>query len=190
MGTDDDDNDDNNGATMTTTTTTTPMTMATARLATGYDDDGDNDGGGTTGNGDGDNDGGGQRQCARTVVVQQQICQSNEINNKSLMRVTLFESGSCTNNALPGFPIVRTHSCRVVNYILNACTHEKRTTKTSCEGTKMSHDGLTLGKINFWIHSKSSFTSPATCFECYDGTGTEMGRRRFQRWVGCNLEAT
>ena len=119
-----------------------------------------------------------------------QIRQSNEINNKSLMRVTLFESGSCTNNALPGFPIVRTHSCRVVIFILNACTHKKRTTKTSPEGTKMSHDGLTLGKINFWIHSKSSFTSPATCFECYDGTGTEMGRRRFQRWVGCNLEAT
>ena len=36
-------------------------------------------------------------------------------------------------------------------------------------------------------YSKSSFTSPATCFECYDGTGTEMGRKRFQRWVGCNF---
>ena len=42
----------------------------------------------------------------------------------------------------------------------------------------MSCDGLT---------SKSSCTSPATCFKCYDGTGTEMGRRHFQRWVGCNL---
>ncbi len=39
----------------------------------------------------------------------------------------------------------------------------------------------------FWIHSKSSLTLPATCFECYDGTGTEMGRGRFQRWVGCNF---
>jgi hypothetical protein len=28
-------------------------------------------------------------------------------------------------------------------------TQEKRTTKTSCEGTKMSCDGLTLGKIIF-----------------------------------------
>ena len=63
-------------------------------------------------------------------------------------------------------------------------SHEKRTTKTSRKGTKMSWDGLTLGKINFWIYSKSIFTSPATCFECYDGTGTEMGRRRLQRWVG------
>jgi hypothetical protein len=72
-------------------------------------------------------------------------------------------------------------------FILNAQTHKKRTTKTSREGTKMSCAGLTLGKINFWIHFKSSFTSPATCFECYDGTGTEMGRRCFQRWVGCNL---
>jgi hypothetical protein len=48
----------------------------------------------------------------------------------------------------------------------------------------MSCDGLTLGKINFWIHSKSSFTSPATCFECYNRTGKEMGKRRFQRWLG------
>jgi hypothetical protein len=32
---------------------------------------------------------------------------------------------------------------------LNAQTHKKRTTKTSCEGTKMSCDGLTLGKIIF-----------------------------------------
>jgi hypothetical protein len=51
----------------------------------------------------------------------------------------------------------------------------------------MSCDRLTLGKINFWIHSKSGFTSPATFFECYDGTDTETGRRRFQQWVGCNL---
>ena len=51
----------------------------------------------------------------------------------------------------------------------------------------MSCDRLTLGKINFWIHSKSGFTSPATFFECYDGTGTAMGRRRFQRWVRCNF---
>jgi hypothetical protein len=80
-----------------------------------------------------------------------------------------------------------THSCRVANFFLKARTHKKRTTKTTREGTKISCDGLTLGKINFWIHSKSSFTSPATCFECYDGTDTEMGRRRFQRWVGCNL---
>ena len=83
--------------------------------------------------------------------------------------------------------IVHTHSCRVAEFFLNAQTHEKRTTKTSRDGTKMSCDGLTLGKINFWIHSKSSFTFPATCFECYDGTGTEMGRRHFQQWVGCNL---
>ena len=41
----------------------------------------------------------------------------------------------------------------------------------------MSCDGLTLGKNIFgYIHSNSSFTSPATCFECYDGTGTT------QRW--------
>ena len=32
---------------------------------------------------------------------------------------------------------------------LNARTHEKRTTKTSREGTKMSCAGLTLGKIIF-----------------------------------------
>ena len=32
-------------------------------------------------------------------------------------------------------------------FFLNA--HKKRTTKTSCEGTKMSCDGLTLGKIIF-----------------------------------------
>ena len=32
---------------------------------------------------------------------------------------------------------------------LNARTHKKRTTKTSREGTKMSCDGLTLGKIIF-----------------------------------------
>jgi hypothetical protein len=32
---------------------------------------------------------------------------------------------------------------------LNSRTHEKRTTKMSCEGTKMSCDGLTLGKILF-----------------------------------------
>jgi hypothetical protein len=32
---------------------------------------------------------------------------------------------------------------------LNARTHEKRTTKMSCEGTKMSCDELTLGKIIF-----------------------------------------
>jgi len=57
----------------------------------------------------------------------------------------------------------------------------------SRKGTKMSCDGLALGKNNFWIHSKSSFTSPATFFECYDGTGTKMGRRCFQQWVGCNF---
>jgi hypothetical protein len=81
-------------------------------------------------------------------------------------------------------------SCVVIfcsYFFLNAQTHEKSTTKLSREGTKMSCAGLTLGTNNFWIHSKSSFTSPATCFECYGGTGTEMGRRRFQRWVGCNL---
>jgi hypothetical protein len=32
---------------------------------------------------------------------------------------------------------------------VNARTHEKSTTKMSCEGTKMSCDGLTLGKIIF-----------------------------------------
>ena len=32
---------------------------------------------------------------------------------------------------------------------LNARTHEKRATKMSCEGTKMSCDELTLGKIIF-----------------------------------------
>jgi hypothetical protein len=42
-----------------------------------------------------------------------------------------------------------THSWRVTNFFLNARTHEKRTTKTSREGTKMSCDGLTQGKIIF-----------------------------------------
>ena len=51
--------------------------MAVARRAMGYDDDGDDDGGG-------------RRQCACAEVVQQRIHQSNEINNKSPMRVTLF----------------------------------------------------------------------------------------------------
>jgi hypothetical protein len=37
------------------------------------------------------------------------------------------------------------------------------------------------------MRSKSSVTAPATCFECYDGTGSEMGGRRFQRWIGCIL---
>ena len=50
----------------------------------------------------------------------------------------------------------------------------------------MSCDGLTLGKIIFG-YTPRVVSSPATCFECYDGTGTEMGRRHFQRWVGCNL---
>ena len=72
-------------------------------------------------------------------------------------------------------------------FLLPTQSHEKRTTKTSRKGTNMSYDGLTPGKINFWIHSKSSFTSPATCFECYDGTVKEMGGRRFQLWVGCIL---
>jgi len=40
----------------------------------------------------------------------------------------------------------------------------------------MSCDGLTLGKSIFWIHYKSSFTPPATCFECDDGAGI------VQRW--------
>ena len=79
------------------------------------------------------------------------------------------------------------HLCRLAKFFLNAQFPEKRTTKTSCEGTKMSCDGLTLGKNIFWIHSKSSFTSPATCFEYYDETGAEMGGRHFQQWVGCNL---
>ncbi len=34
-------------------------------------------------------------------------------------------------------------------FFLNARTHEKRTTKTSREGTKMSCAGLALGKIIF-----------------------------------------
>ena len=34
-------------------------------------------------------------------------------------------------------------------FFLNARTHEKRSTKTSCEGTKMSCDVLSLGKIIF-----------------------------------------
>jgi hypothetical protein len=42
-----------------------------------------------------------------------------------------------------------THSSRVAIFFLNAQTHEKRTTKTSREGTKMSCDGLTLGKFSF-----------------------------------------
>ncbi len=42
-----------------------------------------------------------------------------------------------------------THSCRVADFFLNAQTHEKRTTKTSREGTKKSCDELTLGKIIF-----------------------------------------
>jgi hypothetical protein len=42
------DNDNDNGA-MTTMTTT--MTMATVRLATGYNDDGNDDSGGATGDG-------------------------------------------------------------------------------------------------------------------------------------------
>ncbi len=33
-----------------------------------------------------------------------------------------------------------------------------------------------------------SITSPACYFECYDGSTTEMGGRRFQRWVGCNFD--
>ena len=77
--------------------------------------------------------------------------------------------------------------CHLAKFFLTARTHKKITTKMSRKGTKMSCDGLTLGKSNFWIHYKSSFTPPATCFDCYDGTDTEMGRRRFQRWVGCNL---
>ena len=54
------------------------------------------------------------------------------------------------------------------------------------EGTKISCGRLTLGKKK-WMRSKSSVTAPATCFECYDGTGKEMGGRRFRRWVGCIL---
>ena len=40
-------------------------------------------------------------------------------------------------------------SSSVAIFFLNAQTHEKRTTKTSRVGTKMSCDGLTLGKIIF-----------------------------------------
>ena len=50
---------------------------------------------------------------------------------------------------ITGQGIVRTHSCRIADFFLNARTHKKRTTKTSREGTKMSCDGLTLGKIIF-----------------------------------------
>ncbi len=42
-----------------------------------------------------------------------------------------------------------THSCRLAEFFLNARTLEKRTTKTSCEGTKNSCGRLTLGKIIF-----------------------------------------
>ena len=38
---------------------------------------------------------------------------------------------------------------RIADFFLNAQTHKKRTTKTSREGTKMSCDGLTLGKTIF-----------------------------------------
>ncbi len=44
-GNDDDDNEDNNADGATTTTTMTTIAIATARWATGYDNNGDNNGG-------------------------------------------------------------------------------------------------------------------------------------------------
>jgi len=89
---DDDDNDDGTTTTMMTTTmmvtadwrwdtTTMAMTMVAARWAMGYTDDGYGE----------------QRQCSRAEVVQQWIRQSNEINKKSPMRVTLFRESDLSS---------------------------------------------------------------------------------------------
>jgi hypothetical protein len=57
--------------------------------------------------------------------------------------VTLTAGASTSPSSLPGPPVIVGDD----DGFLNAQTQEKRTTKTSREGTKMSCDGLTLGKI-------------------------------------------
>ena len=68
------------------------------------------------------------------------------------------------------------HLCRV---FLNA--HEKRTTKASREGTKMSCDRLTLGKIIFGYTPRVVLPPQQPVLNAtMEQVDTEMGRRHFQ----------